>query len=315
MIRALIDWALNNRFLVMAGAILLLIWGAISFHNLPVEAYPDVANNYVQVITQWPGRAAEEVEQQVTVPLEIVMNGIPHLEHLRSVSLFGLSSLMLIFDDQSENDWNRQKVLERLSTVSLPQGLQPQIGSDYSPVGQIYWYTLKSTNPQYDLMDLKSLQDWALEKQFKSVPNVVDVVSFGGTTREYQVHIDPNKLVAYGLSIGQAEQQLANNNVNAGGSFIEAGLQEVNIRSIGLFQHVNDIGLTVLKSQNGTPIRVDDIGSVEQGPKIRLGRIGKAIHRADGKVIDNDDEIMGIVLLRKGAESDATLDGIHDKVK
>src|SRR5438105_11442389 len=132
MIRSLIDYALDNRFLILIAATLLLIWGAVSFHNLPVEAYPDVANNYVQVITQWPGRAAEEVEQQVTIPIEIVMNGIPHLQHLRSTSLFGLSSLMLIFDDDSSNDWNRQKVLERLSQVALPAGLQPQIGADYS---------------------------------------------------------------------------------------------------------------------------------------------------------------------------------------
>src|ERR1051325_2928370 len=197
MLHGLVDFALNNRLLVTAAALLLLVWGAISFHNLPVEAYPDVANNYVQVITQWPGRAAEEVEQQVTIPIEIVMNGIPHLEHLRSTSLFGLSSLMLIFDDQSVNDWNRQKVLERLSQLNLPSGLQPQIGSDYSPVGQIYWYTLHSTNPNYDLMALKSIEDWVLEKQFKSVPNVVDVVSFGGMTREYQVRIAPNRLRSY----------------------------------------------------------------------------------------------------------------------
>src|SRR5579859_5038290 len=239
MIRALVDYALDNRFLILAAAILLLIWGAISFHNLPVEAYPDVANNYVQIITQWPGRAAEEVEQQVTIPIEIVMNGLPHLEHLRSTSLFGLSSLMLIFDDESQNDWNRQKVLERLAQVTLPQGLQPQIGTDYSPVGQIYWYTLRSTNPKYDLMELKSIEDWVLEKQFKSVPNVVDVVSFGGITREYQVRIDPDKLVSYGLSLSQVEQQLANNNVNAGGSFIEAGLQQINVRAVGLIKHVN----------------------------------------------------------------------------
>src|ERR1035437_6393131 len=146
MIKLLVDFALNNRFLILLVTILLLVWGAISFHNLPVEAYPDVANNYVQVITQWPGRAAEEVEQQVTIPIEIVMNGIPHMDHLRSTSLFGLSSVMLIFDDQSDNDWNRQKVLERMSTATLPNGLQPQIGTDYSPVGQIYWYTLRSTN-------------------------------------------------------------------------------------------------------------------------------------------------------------------------
>src|ERR1700746_4087961 len=186
MIRAIVAFALDNRFIVFAIAVLLLVWGAVSFHNLPVEAYPDVANNYVQIITQWPGRAAEEVEQQVTTPIEIQMNGIPHLEHLRSVSLFGLSSVMLIFDDESENDWNRQKVLERLSQVTLPQGqnLQPQIGPDYSPVGQIYFYTLESKNPRYDVMDLKSLEDWVLEKEFKSVPDVVDVASFGGPTRE-----------------------------------------------------------------------------------------------------------------------------------
>ena len=187
MIRGLVDFSLNNRLLILAIAILLFAWGAFSFRSLPIEAYPDVANNYVQVITQWPGRAAEEVEQQVTIPIEIVMNGLPHLQHLRSTSLFGLSSVMLIFDDQSQNDWNRQKVLERISQASLPSGIQPQIGADYSPVGQIYWYTLTSSNPRFDLMELKSLQDWVLEKQFKSVPNVVDTVSFGGITREYQI--------------------------------------------------------------------------------------------------------------------------------
>jgi cobalt-zinc-cadmium resistance protein CzcA len=138
MMSGLVDFALNKRLLILALAFLLLIWGVISFHTLPIEAYPDVANNYVQVITQWPGRAAEEVEQQVTIPIEIVMNGLPHLEHLRSTSLFGLSSVTLIFDDESENDWNRQKVLERLSQVNLPQNLQPQMGTDWSPVGQIY---------------------------------------------------------------------------------------------------------------------------------------------------------------------------------
>jgi cobalt-zinc-cadmium resistance protein CzcA len=314
MIRGLVDFALNNRLLIVALAILLFGWGIISFRSLPIEAYPDVANNYVQVITQWPGRAAEEVEQQVTIPIEIVMNGLPHLQHLRSTSLFGLSSVMLIFDDDSENDWNRQKVLERLSQVTLPQNLQPQIGTDYSPVGQIYWYTLTSANPQYDLMELKSLEDWVLEKQFKSVPNVVDVVSFGGITREYQVAIDPNKLIEYGLSIGQVEQQLANNNVNAGGSFIEAGLQQINVRSVGLVNNVDDIARTVIKVQNGTPIRVRDIAAVSQGAKIRLGRIGKAIHRADGKISDNDDVVEGFVLLRKGADSDSTLEKIHAKV-
>jgi cobalt-zinc-cadmium resistance protein CzcA len=315
MMSGLVDFALAKRFLILALALLIFVWGIISFHNLPIEAYPDVANNYVQIITQWPGRAAEEVEQQVTVPVEIVMNGLPHLEHLRSTSLFGLSSVMLIFDDESENDANRQKVLERLSQLNLPNNLQPQMGTDWSPVGQIYWYTLRSTNPSYDLMELKSLEDWVLEKQFKSVPNVVDVASFGGTTREYQVRVDPNQLVSYGLTIGQVEQQLAANNVNAGGSFIEAGLQQINVRALGLVTTVRDIERTVLKAQNGTPLHVSDIATVRQGPKIRLGQIGKTIHRADGRLVDNDDAVEGIVLLRKGAESDSTLKAIEAKVQ
>ncbi len=315
MIRAVVDYALNNRFIVLSAALLLFIWGVVSFKNLPVEAYPDVANNYVQVITQWPGRAAEEVEQQVTVPLETAMNGIPHLAHLRSVSLFGLSAVTLIFDDESENDWNRQKVLERLAQATLPQGIQPQMGTDWSPVGQIFFYHLISANPQYDAMELKALEDWYLEKQFKSVPNVVDVTSLGGITREYQVRVDPNKLITYGLSIAQVEQQLTNNNVNAGGSFIEAGLQQINVRAVGLVTSVHDIEDTVIKSQNGTAIRVKDIAVVQQGAKIRLGKNGKSIRKADGRIIDWDDVVEGIVLLRKGAEADATLKGIEAKVK
>src|SRR6202045_4853367 len=234
MIRGLVDFALNNRFIVLAMAILLLAWGAISFHQLPVEAYPDVANNYVEVITQWPGRAAEEVEQQVTIPLEVVMNGIPGVAHLRSFSIFGLSDLKLVFEDDTENSWNRERVLERLSQVTLPTGVSPQMGTDWSPVGQIYFFTLKSKNPNYDVMDLKSIEDWIIEKNLKTVPDIVDVATFGGPTREYQVRVDPNKLVSYGLSIGQVEQQLANNNVNAGGSFIQSGLQQINVRAVGL---------------------------------------------------------------------------------
>ncbi len=274
-----------------------------------------MANNYVNIITQWPGRAAEEVEQQVTIPLEIVMNGIPHLTNLRSDSSFGLSSIMLIFDDDSDNDWNRQKALERLSQVTLPANVLAQMGTDWSPVGQIYWYTLTSTNPSYDVMELKSLEDWVLEKQFKSVPNVVDVSSFGGPTKEYQIRLDPDKLVSYGLSLGQIEQQLQNNNVNAGGSFIEEGLQQINVRELGLFRHVDDISRTMIKAQNGIALHIRDIAQVQEGPKIRLGKIGKAIHRADGKILDNEDAVEGIVLLRKGAESEATLRGIHAKVK
>jgi cobalt-zinc-cadmium resistance protein CzcA len=316
MIRALVDFALNNKFVVLAIAILLAGWGAISFHNLPVEAYPDIADNYVTIITQWAGRSAEEVEQQVTIPIEIQMAGMPHMTFVRSESIFGLSFVIMIFDDSSVNDWNRQKVLERLTQVNLPSGqnLQPQIGTDWSTTGQIYWYTLRSTNPRYDLMELRSLEDWVLLKQFKSVPNVVDVSDFGGTVREYQVRVDPNKLVSYGLSIGQVEQQLANNNINAGGSFVEVGMQQMNVRALGLFSTVHDIEQTVLKSQTGTALRVKDIADVAQGPKIRLGHMARANHMEDGRIIDEPDVIQGGVLMRKGAEEEPTLEAIHKKV-
>jgi cobalt-zinc-cadmium resistance protein CzcA len=315
MIRALVDFALNNRFVVIAIVVLLTAWGVMSFHNLPVEAYPDIADNYVTVITQWPGRSAEEVEQQVTIPVEIQMNGIPHLTFLRSESIFGLSYVIMIFDDSSVNDWNRQKVLERLTQVNLPSGIQSQIGTDWSAVGQIYWYTLRSTNPRYDLMELRAIEDWTLLKEFKSVPNVVDVSDFGGAVREYQVRVDPNKLVSYGLSIGQVEQQLTSNNINAGGSFVESGLQQMNVRTLGLFGNVSDIEQTVLKTQKGTALRVKDIAEVAQGPKIRLGHMARANHMEDGHIVDEPDVIQGVVLLRKDADAGPTLAAIHKKVE
>ena len=315
MIRRVVDFALNNRLLVLAFALLLFAGGIVAFRDLPIEAYPDVADNYVEVITQWPGISAEQIEQQVTIPLEVVMNGIPHVVHLRSFSLFGLSDLKLIFDDESDNDWNRERVLERLSQVTLPPNVVPQMGTDWSPVGQIYFFTLRSTNPAYDPMELKSIEDWVIEKNFKAVPDVVDVASFGGPTREYQVRVDPNKLVSYGLSLAQIEQQLTNNNVNAGGSFIQEGLQQINVRSVGLVDRSQDIEQTVILAKNGTPLRVRDIAVVAQGPKIRLGQFAKAIHREDGKIIDNDDVVSGIVLLRKDAAADTALSGIHKKVE
>jgi heavy metal efflux system protein len=315
MIRKVLDFALENRLLILAIAVLLFVWGAVSFHQLPVEAYPDVADNYVEIITQWPGISAEQVEQQVTIPLEIVMNGIPHVTHLRSFSLFGLSDLKLIFDDEEENAWNRERVLERLSQVTLPPGVMPGMGTDWSPVGQIYFFTLKSTNPSYDVMELKSIEDWVVEKNLKAVPDIVDVASFGGPTREYQVRVDPNKLIAYGLSLAQVEQQLTNNNVNAGGSFVEAGLQQINVREVGLVRNVQDIENTVILTKSGTPIRVRDIAIVSQGPKIRLGQFARAIHREDGKIIDNDDVVSAWVPMRKGADAEKALEGLHKKVK
>ncbi len=315
MIRKLVDFALQNRLLVLAIGILLFAWGVISFHRLPVEAYPDVANNYVDVIAQWPGISAEQIEPQVTIPIETTMNGIPGVIHVRSWSIFGLSTVEMVFGEETTDFENRERVLERLSQVTLPAGVVPQMGTDWSPVGQIYFYTLESTNPEYDVMNLKTLETWSIEKNLKSVPGVVDINPFGGPTREYQVRLDPDKLISYGLSIAQVEQQLTNNNANAGGSFIESGLQQINIREVGLVRNLQDIENTVITTKSGVPLRVKDIAVVEQGPEIRLGRFGRAKHLGDGKIIDNGDVVSGIAALQKGDDAQPTLDGIHKRVK
>ena len=314
MIRKLVDFALRNRLLILAIALLLFVWGAISFHNLPVDAYPDVADNYVNIITQWPGHSAEDIEKQITVPTEIQMAGLPEMKNLRSFSLAGISSLIMNFNDESDNNWNRERVLERLSMVTLPAGLVPQLQTDWSPAGQIYWYTVDSKNPNFDVMEQKSLEDWTLEKQFKSVPGIVDVASFGGLTKEYQIRLDPDKLVSYGLSIAQVEQQLSNNNTNAGGSFIVAGAQQINVQAVGLFANVQQIENTVVKTQSGTALRIKDIAVVDQGPKIRLGQISKTYRAEDGKLIDNPDVVEGALLLQKGSDADPALKGVEAKV-
>src|SRR5262252_1787465 len=314
MIRYLVDQALKNRILILSLALLLFVWGIVSFHNLPIDAYPDVADTYVQVISQWPGHAAEEVEQQITVPLEVQLNGVPHLTHLRSVSLAGLSVITLIYDDDITTFASRQEVLDRLAQATTPNGVNPGLGPDYSPTGQIMFYTLESVNPQYDTMELKALQDWFVLNQLKSVPNVVDVNIFGGPTREYQVQIDPGKLVSFGLALSQVEQALANNNINAGGGFIERGQQALNVRAVGLMQTTDDIAATVVKVQNGTPVRVRDLGNVVQAPKVRLGQLGKTVRHEDGTIVDADDVVEGIALLRKGAVAETALAALHNKI-
>ena len=326
MIEQLVTFALKNRFLVLASVIMLLVWGGISFHNLPVDAYPDVADNYVNIITQWPGHSAEDIEKQITVPCEIAMAGIPDMKNLRSFSLAGISSIMMNFSDSSDNSWNRERVLERLSGITLPANLTPQLQTDWSPAGQIYWYTLESKNPNIDVMEQKSLEDWTLQKQFKNVPGIVDVASFGGITKEYQIRLDPDKLITYGLSISQVEQQLQANNANAGGSFIVAGAQQINVQAQGLYENVQQIENTLIKTQAGTPIRVRDIAIVEQGPKIRLGQISKTYksftvdkdgnkHYDDNNLVDNPDVVEGSLLLRKGADADPVLKAVEEKVK
>jgi cobalt-zinc-cadmium resistance protein CzcA len=315
-IRKVVDFALLNPIIIIALAIMMFIWGSISFKDLPIDAYPDVANNYVNIITQWPGHSAEDIEKQVTVPTEIAMAGIPQMANLRSFTLAGISSIVMTFTDESNNSWNRERVLERIGSVTLPAGLQPQLQTDWSPVGQIYWFTLDTKNPQYDTMELKSIADWFLSKQYKSVPHVVDMATFGGLTKEYQIRLDPNKLIDYGLTIATVEQQLSLNNANAGGSYIQAGPQQINVQAQGLYKTVQDIENTVVMVSNGSPLRIKDIATVEQGPKVRLGQIAKAYRDPKtGAIIDNPDTVEGQVLLQKGDDADPALKGIEAKTE
>ena len=326
MIEKLVDFALKSRFLILAVATMLFVWVAISFHNLPVDAYPDVADNYVNIITQWPGHSAEDIEKQITIPTEIQMAGLPDMKNMRSFSRAGISSLMMNVNDNSDNGWNRERVLERMGMVTLPAGLIPQLQTDWSPARQIYWYTIESKNPNIDVMEQKSLQDWVLTKQYKNVPGIVDMATFGGMTKEYQIRLNADKQVSYGLSTGQVEQQLQINNIKAGGSFIVAGTRQINVQAQGLYETVQQIENTLIKASNGTAIRIKDIAMVDQGPKIRLGQISKSFHPYtvdkdgnkhydDSKVIDNPDRIEGTVLLQKGSDADPALKALEEKTQ
>ena len=312
MIGKIVEFALKNRVLVLGLGIALVIGGTVAFRDLPIEAYPDIADTWVQIITQWPGHAAEEMEKQVTVPIELTMNSVPHVLHNRSVSLFGLSVVTLLFDEQTDTFTAHQMALEKISLVTMPPGVTPTLGPPGSPVGQIFWYVLDSKRP---VMDLKEIEDWDIEKYIRAVPGVADVSSFGGEVKQYQILADPLSLANYGLSLPTLIQALASNNQNAGGGFIEKGDQAINVRGVGNANTVEDIGNIVVKEQGGTPIRVKNIGEVKIGPQERLGRISMSEHRPDGSVDERDDVVEGIVLSHVGEQDETVLDRLHEKIK
>lgn len=313
MIERIVAFALRERLLVILLTITLIIAGVMAFKQLPIEAYPDVADTWVQIITQWPGHAAEEVERQITVPLEIEMNGIPHHTSLRSVSLFGLSAVTLLFDERTPTFTARQCVLEKLPQVNLPPGLQPTLAPMSSPVGQIFFYVLDS--PLTDIMRLKELNDWVITKLIKQVPGVADVVSFGGTVKQYQVLVNPVALANYALTIPTVVQALSNNNRNAGGGFINQGDQAYNIRGVGVANSVQDLQNVIIAAKAGTPIRVQHVAQVMTGPQPRLGKISLSEHHPDGSCDERNDVVTGIVLSRVGEHDERVLEGLHEKVK
>ncbi|PWU19428.1 MAG: CusA/CzcA family heavy metal efflux RND transporter [Bdellovibrio sp.] len=313
MISSIVAFSLRKRILVLVLAGVVIAGGIISFHNLPIEAYPDVADTWVQVITQWPGHAAEEVETQITVPLENVFNGVPHKTALRSVTLPELSVITMLFDASTDAFTARLYVLEKIPQATLPQGITPTLAPMASPVGQIFWYFLdsKTRSP----MELKEIEDWELEKRWKQVPGVADVVSFGGTVRQFQALLNPAAIANYNLSTSNVIQALGANNQNSGGGFLSYGKQVFNIRGIGNAIRTEDLENVIVSQKAGTPVRVKNLGKVVIGPQVRLGNISMSQHLSDGTVESRDDVVEGTVLARVGESDESVLNGIHQKLQ
>ena len=303
MITRIIAFALHQRFITLALALLLTAGGIVSFHRLPIEAYPDVADVEVDVITLWPGHAAEEVERHITIEIEKELNGIANVTFLRSFSNFGLSNIRILFADGTDNYWSRQQVLERIRQADIPADAKPQLGPLASPIGEVYRYTLESKTMA--LVDLKAYQDWVLEREFRKVPGVADVVSWGGGIKQYQITVDPERLRAYNVTLKQVVDAVAANNANAGGSYIRDGQYARMVRGIGLVQSTEDLENVVVTALKGTPVRVRDIGRAGIGHAIRFGILGR----------DHDDDLVqGIVLMRKGENPDAVINGVRAEI-
>ena len=304
MIHRIVQFALRQRPVILLLVAIIAIAGIVSFHRMPVDAYPDLSPPMVEIITQWPGHAAEEVERLVTVPTEVEMNGAVHLSVMRSISLYGLSDVILTFNEGTDDYFARDVVFRRLSQVTYPPGVTPALAPLASPSGLVYRYVIES--PDRTPQELKTIEDWVLERQYKQVPGVADDSGFGGTVMQYQVLLDPAKLYAYHLTVPTVIQQLSANNSNAGGGFYSQGGQIYYVRGIGLIRDTADIGNIIVGTQNGVPIRVRDIGQVVIGHAPRLGEFG---------FDKTDDAVEGVIMMRRGEQTQNVLKGVEAKTR
>jgi heavy metal efflux system protein len=303
-IHRIVKFALKQRFVVLLFTVLIAIAGAMSFKRMPVDAYPDLSPPIVELITQWPGHAAEEVERLTTLPLELAMNGTPKLKVMRSISLYGLSDVILTFDETTDPYFARQEVFQRLANASLPTGVTPSMAPLFSPSGLVYRYVLES--PDRTAQELHTYEDWIVERTYRSVPGVADDSGFGGPTMEYHVLLDPVKLNNFHLSVVQVVAALSANNANTGGGFYTQGGQFYYVRGLGLIKNTDDIGEVVVSSGNGVPVRIKDIGNVEIGHAPRLGIFGYE---------KNDDAVEGVILMRRGEQAQNVLRGVQEKTE
>lgn len=308
MIHKIVGAALRQRFLVLMFTVFITVGGIISFQRMPVDAYPDLAPPQVEIITQWPDHASEEVERLVTLPLELEMNGVPHMEVMRSISLYGLSDVRLTFEENTDDYFARQVVFERLAQAELPSGVTPSVAPLFSPSGLVYRYVIES--PDRTPQELHTIEDWVLERAYRSVKGVADDSGFGGTTMQYQVLLDPARIYGYHLTVPQVTAALAANNANAGGGFYSQGGQFYYVRGIGLVRNTDDIGNIVVGANKGVPIRVKDVGEVTIGHAPRLGEFGYAEKTQSG-VKKNDDAVEGVILMLRGEQTQNVLKGVE----
>src|SRR5277367_3278560 len=304
MIHRVVQFALRQRFLILMLTVFLAIGGAVSFQRMPVDAYPDLSPPMVEIITQWPGHAAEEIERLVTLPTEIEMNGVPKLDVQRSISLYGLSDVILTFDEDTNDYFARQIVFQRLSEVTYPTGVTPTLAPLSSPSGLVYRYVLES--PDRSPQELKTFEDWIIEREYKQVRGVADDSGFGGTVMQYQVLLDPARLYGYHITVPQVLQQLSVNNANTGGGFYSQGGQFYYVRGLGLIKDEADIGSVIIGSQNGVPVHVRDVGDVAIGHAPRLGQFG---------FNKNDDAVEGVIMMLRGDQTQNVLKGVEAKTK
>ena len=303
MIARLVEISLVQRILLCAMGLALLFGGLYSFHFLDIIAYPDPSPPMVELITQNPGWSAEEIERQITIPIEVALTGMPGLTDVRSLSIFGLSDIKVYFDFGTDIFRDRQEVLNRLTSVEFPPGVQPTL-SPWWAIAEIYRYELTG-EPGVSLTELKTVQDWQVRRAFRRIPGVIDVTAFGGTTKEYHVDIDPGRLISYGVSLSQVMTALQNSNANVGGNYLTLGAQNYNVRGVGLINDIDDIENIMVAQKEGTPIYVKTLGNVNVGSRIRLGKVG---------IDEREDVVEGVVLLQRGYKALPVLDSVREKV-
>src|SRR5271154_1266456 len=304
MIHRVVQFALRQRFLILILTAFIAIGGGVSFQHMPVDAYPDLSPPMVEIITQWPGHAAEEIERLVSLPTEIEMNGVPKMIVQRSISLYGLSDIILTFQEDTDNYFARQIVFQRLSEVTYPTGVTPTLAPLSSPSNLVYRYVIES--PDRSPQELKTYEDWVIEREYKQVPGVADDSGFGGTVMQYQVLLDPARLYGYHIPVPQVIQQLSVNNANTGGGFYSQGGQFDYVRGIGLLRDTRDIGDVIVGTQNGVPVRIRDIGDVTIGNAPRLGEFG---------FNKTDDAVEGVIMMRRGEQTQNVLKGVEEKTR